>query len=124
MNDSDYSMLYLKFDLSKVPGRPIAIKLRLQCLGPGSREVGDVYRTDNDWEEEGITFNKQPHRGRRIGQVGKVAEKANLEERLIFIADEDEEFSILLQPTSTDGIRFGSRESKMPPELVVVYDPE
>ena len=60
----------------------------------------------------------------RIGQIGKVGEKARLEKRLIFTRDGADKLSLLLQPTSTDGIRFGSRESKTPPELVVVYEPE
>ncbi|MBI24411.1 MAG: hypothetical protein CMN05_12635 [Roseibacillus sp.] len=124
MNDSAYSMLYLKFDLSEVPGQPIAMKLRLKCLGAGSRKVGDIYQTGSDWEESGITFNKQPQRGVRIGQIGHVGEKARLEKRLISTRDGADKLSLLLQPTSTDGIRFGSRESKTPPELVVVYEPE
>mgnify|MGYP004307481257 FL=1 len=124
MNDSAYSMLYLKFDLSEVPGQPIAMKLRLKCLGAGSRKVGDIYQTGSDWEESGITFNKQPQRGVRIGQIGHVGEKARLEKRLISTRDGADQLSLLLQPTSTDGIRFGSRESKTPPELVVVYEPE
>lgn len=123
MNDKAYSMLYLKFDLSSVPGKPIAVKLRLQCLGPGSQKVGDVYQTGTDWEEKGITFNKQPTRGRRIGKIGRVNEKARVEERLVFVDPDAKELSLLLQPTSTDGIHFGSRESATPPEFVVVYEP-
>lgn len=122
MNDSAYSMLYLKFDLSQVPGRPIAVKLRLQCLGPGSAKAGDIYQTGTDWEEKGITYNKQPKRGARIGKIGRVREKARVDERLVFIDPEAKELSLLLQPTSTDGIHFGSRESATPPELVVVYE--
>jgi hypothetical protein len=52
-----------------------------------------------------------------------VNEKARVEERLVFVDPDAKELSLLLQPTSTDGIHFGSRESATPPEFVVVYEP-
>lgn len=124
MNDDEYAMIYLKFDLSKVPGKPIGVKLRLQCLQAGSNEAGDIYQAANDWTEQGISFGKQPSRGRRLATIGKVGEKKLAERRLIYVDEEQGEFSLLLEPTSTDGIHFGSRESGTPPELVVVYDPQ
>ena len=122
MNDELYSMVYLKFDLSKVPGKPLGVKLRLQCLGPGSNDAGEVYLTAPGWEEKTITFNKQPSRGLRVAKIGRVKEKERFEGRLAYIDPEAKELSLLLRPTSTDGIRYGSRESGTPPEIVVVYD--
>ena len=122
MNDELYSMVYLKFDLSKVPGKPLGVKLRLQCLGPGSNDAGEVYLTAPGWEEKTITFNKQPSRGLRVAKIGRVKEKERFEGRLAYIDSGAKELSLLLRPTSTDGIRYGSRESGTPPEIVVVYD--
>lgn len=121
MQDELYSMVYLKFRLPEIPGRPIAVKLRLKCLGPGSRDAGNVYLAPNDWEEKTITYENCPAPIRRIGKIGKVSPKAAIE-RPLAISFEGNEISILLRPTSTDGIRYGSRESKDSPELMIAYE--
>lgn len=123
MQDESYSMIYLKFRLPKIPGKPIAAMLHLKCLGPGSRDAGNIYLAPNDWDENKITYRNHPAPTRRIGKIGKVGEKASIERQLALSFD-DEEISILLRPTSTDGIRYGSRESQRSPELVIAYDPE
>ena len=121
MQDESYSMVYLKFRLPKIPGKPVAAKLRLKCLGPGSRDAGNAYLASNDWEEKKITYKTKPAPIRRIGKIGNVGEKAQVERQLA-VRLEGEEISILLRPTSTDGIRYGSRESKDSPELVIAYE--
>jgi hypothetical protein len=124
MNDEAYSMLYLKFDLSAVPGKPLGVKLRLQCLCPGSAEAGEIVRCGNDWRENEITFDQSPASGRRVATLGRVKEREQIERSLALGEIGREELSLLLRPTSTDGIYFESRESENPPELVVVYEPE
>ena len=121
MQDEAYSMIYLKFRLPKLPGKPIAAKLRLQCLGPGSADAGNAYLVSNDWEERKITYNNRPAPIRRVGKIAKVGEKAEIERQLA-LKIEGEEISLLLRPTSTDGIRYGSRESKEAPTLVIAYE--
>jgi outer membrane protein assembly factor BamB len=121
MQDESYSMVYLKFRLPKIPGRPIGAKLRLRCLGDGSRDAGNVYLVPNDWNEMEITYEKRPAPLRRIGKVGNVGRNATVHSQLA-LAFEGDEISILLRPTSTDGIQYGSRESKKSPELVIAYE--
>ena len=43
-------------------------------------------------------------------------------ERLLALDLGQKEITILLRPTSTDGIRYGSRESKDSPELILAYE--
>lgn len=123
MGDDAYGIVFLKFDLGEVPGKPIGIKLRLQCLGPGSIDAGKAYAVTEPWEENAVTWNRQPKRGRRIGVIGAVGEKEKIERRLALVDPEAKELSVALVPTSTDGIRYSSREGEAPPELVVVYEP-
>ncbi|MGY8672975.1 MAG: CBM96 family carbohydrate-binding protein, partial [Verrucomicrobiia bacterium] len=122
MQDESYSMLFLKFDLSKIPGKPLAAKLRLKCLGPGSQDAGNVYVVSTDWKESEITYSNKPGPKRRIAKIGPVKPKETIERTLVLGAGTNGEFSILIRPTSTDGIRYGSSESKDFPELIVAYE--
>ncbi|MFT4689519.1 MAG: outer membrane protein assembly factor BamB [Limisphaerales bacterium] len=122
MQDESYSMLFLKFDLSKIPGKPLAAKLRLKCLGPGSQDAGNVYVVSTDWKESEITYSNKPGPKRRIAKIGLVKPKETIERTLVLGAGTNGEFSILIRPTSTDGIRYGSSESKDFPELIVAYE--
>ncbi len=121
MQDESYSMIYLKFRLPEDPRKPVAAKLRLTCLGPGSRDAGNAYLAPNDWSEKKITYKTRPSPIRRIGKIGNVGEKATVERQLALDFSQGE-ISILLRPTSTDGIRYGSRESKNSPELIIAYE--
>ena len=121
MQDESYSMIYLKFRLPERVGKPLAAKLRLKCLGPGSRDAGNAHLAPNDWTEKKITYKNRPAPLRRIGKIGNVSEKATVE-RLLALDLGQKEITILLRPTSTDGIRYGSRESKDSPELIVAYE--
>lgn len=120
MQDEAYSMIYLKFRLPKLPGKPIAAKLRLKCLGPGSRDAGNAYLVSNDWDERKITYNHRPSPIRRVGKIAEVGPKAEIERQLA-LKIEGDEISLLLRPTSTDGIRYGSREGKEAPALIIAY---
>ena len=124
MGDVDYGMVFIKFSLADLPGKPIAVKLRLKCGGPGSRDAGAVYTVEGEWDEKKITFAHRPLARRKIGVIGKVGEKEFVELPLAIQLDGLSEISILLRPTSTDGIRYDSREGITPPELIIAYEKE
>ena len=123
MGDEAYSLCYLKFDLSEVPGKIVAGRLRLRCLGPGSRDAGDIHLGANDWSEQGITYQLRPEPAQRVGQIGKVGPKETLERAVILPTTTEGQITLILKPTSTDGIGYGARESRESPELIIAYEP-
>ncbi len=126
MRDASHSMTYLRFRL-EVPGKPIMAKLRLHVT-PGSNansnDAGDVYVTDQPWEETTITYNNRPALAEKVGDLGAVT-LDKVEERVLQLDLRGrDEVSLVLEPTTTDAATFYSRESEHPPQLIVAYEPE
>ncbi|MCD6360610.1 MAG: PQQ-binding-like beta-propeller repeat protein, partial [Armatimonadetes bacterium] len=126
MGDASYSMVYLRFDLRDLPGRPLAAKLRLRVAAGAncqSKDAGDVYLAEDPWDEMKITYNNRPMPTERVGSLGEVR-LDQVEERLLQIdLREREEITLVIKPTSTDAATFLSRESKDPPQLIIAYEP-
>lgn len=123
MGDEDHSMTYLRFRLD-VPGVPVKAVFRIHNAGNPSGDAGRVCLVDSPWEENQITYENRPTPGRELVRLGRAAERQLLEFPLPVDLGGKEELSLVIDPTSCDGVDYLSRESAEPPELVVEYVPQ
>ncbi len=122
MGDADHSLAYLKFRLN-VPGKPLSAKLRIQNAGNQTRDSGRICLVTGQWSEETITYQTRPQPGEQLAVLGPVAANQTVECALAVDLQGRRELSLVIDPTSTDGVDYLPRESSRPPELIVEYEP-
>lgn len=122
MGDQDHSLSYLKFAVD-VPGKPLSVKLRLHNASNPSGNSGRICLVENKWRETTLSYQNRPKPGEEVAQIGPVAANQIIELPLDVDLEGKDEVSFVIDPTSTDGLHYMSRESGLPPELIVDYEP-
>ncbi|MFV1965572.1 MAG: PQQ-binding-like beta-propeller repeat protein [Pirellulaceae bacterium] len=120
MNDDHHSLAFVKFRID-VPGKPVSATLRITNAGNPTGDAGRVCLVEALWEETKITYQNRPATGRELARLGRLAENQVVERPIPIDLLQGSELSFVLDPTSTDGVDFLSRESGTPPELVVDF---
>lgn len=123
------SEVYLRFDLSSVPGRITSAALVLTASSDGSAEGsgGDAWAVSDDtWSEDSLTWNNRPAAGgsalSRVAPVS-VGQVCTWDVSAAVSAAEPVSFAILPQATDTNGSHFLSKEASAGsgPRLVVTW---
>jgi outer membrane protein assembly factor BamB len=122
MGDAAHSMAYLKFRWD-VPGKPISVRLRIHNAGNPTGDSGRVCLVSEPWSEARLTYNNRPEAGPELARLGRVSENQVVECPIELDLKGKAELSLMIDPTSTDGVDYLPRESGKPPELVVEYEP-
>lgn len=123
MGDLDHAVAYVKFRFH-VPGKVLGVRFRIRNAGNPSGDCGRLCLVTESWEEKQITYARRPALGMEVGRLGAAAENQLIERPLKVDLQGRTELSLAIDPTSTDGVDFLSRESGSPPELVIDYEPE
>jgi len=121
IGDLDHSLAYLKFRLD-VPGRPLGARLRLANAGNPTQDSGRVCRVGASWSEGRITYANRPPPGEELGRIGRVREYQVVECPLHLDLTGVKELSLVIDPTSVDGVDYFSRKGGKPPTLVIEYE--
>ncbi|OGV77424.1 MAG: hypothetical protein A3K19_12560 [Lentisphaerae bacterium RIFOXYB12_FULL_65_16] len=124
MGDENHTVAFLKFPL-QLPGKPVKASLRLFVPAIGGAESGDsayVKLAEGAWEEKTITAANAPPLGREIGRIKQVENNTWIECPLDVDLAGMTEITIALDPASTDGTSYVSREGEQKPELRVEYE--
>jgi hypothetical protein len=123
MGDEDHAVAYLKYRLD-VPGKVLAVRLRIHNAGNESGEAGRVCLVEQPWSETELTYAKRPAVGKEVARLGGVSANQAVERPLGIDLAGLKELSLAIDPTSADGVDYLSRESGSPPELIIEYEPE
>jgi len=123
MGDRDHSLAYLKFRVD-VPGKPISVRLRICNAGNPTGDSGRVCLVEQPWEETKVTYESRPAPGKELGRLGRVSENQAVECPLKVELKGTDELSLVIDPTSTDGTDYLTREADKPAELIVEYEPQ
>lgn len=121
MGDTDHALAYLKFRL-ELPGKPVAARLRLYNAGNPSGSAGRVCLVEGPWSETTLTYANRPKIGSELAVLGNVAERQAVEKSIPVEHLRSGELSLAIDPTSTDGVDYFSREGQKPPELIIEYE--
>jgi hypothetical protein len=121
MQDQDHSQAFLKFRLA-VPGKPVSVRLRLTNVGNPTGDSGRVCLVTEPWDEKKVTYASRPALGRELARLGAVSGNEVVERQLDLDLTGQQEVSLALDPTSTDGVDYLSRESGTPAVLIVEYE--
>jgi len=122
VGDLDHSLAFLKFRL-EVPGKVLAVRLRITNAGNPSGEGGRVCLVTEPWSEKQITYATQPALGAELARLGSADEGQVVERPLDVDLAGKTELSLAIDPTSCDGVDYLSRESGAPAELIIDYEP-
>jgi hypothetical protein len=123
MNDKDHALALLKFQLD-IPGTPLSAKFRITNAGNPSGDAGRICLVDSPWQEKEVTYANRPPLGQEVARLGAVVEQQTVERALKFVPPRSGVLSLAIDPTSTDGIDYLSREGGRPAELVIEYNAE
>ncbi|HUT13763.1 MAG TPA: PQQ-binding-like beta-propeller repeat protein [Thermoguttaceae bacterium] len=123
MADRDHSLAYLKFRID-VPGKPLSVRLRIHNAGNPTGDSGRVCLVEEPWDETKITYQARPAPGKELGRLGRVSENQAVECPLKVELKGTDELSLVIDPTSTDGTDYLTREADKPAELIVEYEPQ
>jgi hypothetical protein len=119
--DSPGEESYIRFAVSGVSGAVQNATLRLFATN-GSSNGPSLYLTGNSWTETGITWNNRPAPTTGvIADAGVLASNAWAEYDVTAQVTGDGTYSFVLQPDSSNGVTFESREGSPPPELVLTF---
>lgn len=121
MGDRDHALCYLRFRLD-VPGKPVKVVLRLVNAGNPTGDSGRVCLVEGPWDEKKLTYENRPPAGRELARLGAVAANQVVEVPLDIEVAHGGELSLVVDPASTDGTDYLSRESTRPPGLVVEFE--
>jgi hypothetical protein len=121
MNDKDHSVAFLKFRVD-LPGKPVRVMLRITNAGNPTGDAGRVCLAEGDWSETKVTYANRPKAGRELARLGPMEEHDVVVRPLDLDLAGQRELSLVIDPTSTDGVDFLSRESGVPAELIVEYE--
>jgi hypothetical protein len=120
MGDEHHALAYLKFRLD-LPSKVAGARLRIYSSGNPSVDSGHVCLADGPWSEATLTYAEQPPAGEELAKLGKVAEDQVVDCALKIDLNGKKELSLVIEPTSCDGIGYFSRESGKPAELIIEY---
>lgn len=110
---------YLRFTVTNVADPVESAKLRIYAFD-GSDNGPAVYATDNNWTENGITWNNRPKRtSEAIAEVSSVSSNSWIEYDVTPLVSGNGTYSFVLAPVSSDGVDTYSREGKYAPQLVL-----
>jgi hypothetical protein len=110
---------YLKFAVSGVATSVVRATLRLFVTDDGPNG-GSVHSVSSTWSETGLTWSNAPAiGGTALDAAGAVTSGQWIELDVTPAVTGNGTWSVALQSTSTNSVRYGSRESANPPELVV-----
>lgn len=122
MGDESHAVAYIKFALS-VPGKVASVRFRIHNAGNPSGDAGRVCLAVGPWSESKLTYSARAEVGRELARLGRVSENQTVECPLDLDLEGKTELSLVIDPTSCDGIDYLSRESSKPPELIIEYEP-
>ena len=121
MGDADHAVALLRFSLD-LPGKPVRARLRLVNAGNATGDAGRICLVESPWEELKVTYQTRPKLGPELAKIGPMVENQAVERELVGDIPQKGEFSVAIDPTSTDGVDYLSRESGRPAELIVEYE--
>lgn len=121
LQDKDHAQAFLKFRLV-LPGKPVGVRLRLTNAGNPTGDAGRVCLVAEPWDEKKVTYANRPALGRELARLGAVSENEVVERPLDLELTSQQEVSLALDPTSTDGVDYLSRESGSPAVLIIDYE--
>ncbi len=126
MGDSEYAQAYLRFRFPRINGKTARVLLRLRVSdnpGADSWNSGRVCLVDGPWAENTLTYANRPKTGREVAKLGRIHPDETVERPLALSLDGKDSLDLTLEPQSTDGTSYCSRESAAPPTLVIDYLP-
>ena len=117
---------YLKFDLGAYAGRTVTgATLQIRATTSGSTGVQNVKLVaDDSWTETGLTYNLRPALGAAMGTFGPTSTNTNYTVTLNAGSVQGQlggALSLGLDSASSDGVDLGSRETAIPPRLVLTF---
>jgi PKD repeat protein len=119
-NASDSYRAYLKFLVNGITSPVVSATLRLYVTDP-SWAGGDVYVTDTNWTELGITAGNAPaFHGPALDSVGSVVAGTWVELDVTASITADGTFAYGMDTPAGDSVLYSSKEGVQPPELVIV----
>ncbi|MBM3333256.1 DNRLRE domain-containing protein, partial [Candidatus Sumerlaeota bacterium] len=118
VGDNLHSIAFLKFRLA-ITGTPQSATLRLYNGDNPSGDSGRVCLVTEQWDENKITYSRRPEIGKQLAKIGRVAADQVVEIPLNINVRGMKELSLAIDPTSSDGIAYFSRESSKAPELII-----
>ncbi len=112
---------YLGFEVAGI-GTPI-VSATIRIWVTNSTGNGpEVYVTDSAWDETSLTWVTRPSLAPSpITDAGSIASGDWYEFDVTSAIDGDGSYSFAMVSTSTDALKFASRETDTPPELVIDY---
>jgi len=122
MGDRDHAQAYLKF-LVDIPGRASSVRLRIHNAGNPSSDAGRICLASGSWREAKVTYSTRPTVGKELARIGRIVENRPVECPLEIDLEGSTELSLMIDPTSCDGVDYLSRESDKPPQLIIEYEP-
>ena len=112
---------FLRFDASGVSGVIVSAKLRVWVTNATSNGP-QVFLADSGWSENTVTWATRPSLlSGAIDDAGSISAGAWYEFDVTAAVSEAGLYSFALASTSTDALKFASRETTTPPELLVAY---
>ena len=110
---------YLRFTITVPAGKTItSATLRLGVID-GTTKGPNVYATNNNWDENAITWNNRPPIGQFIASSGVIASGSIVEYSVLSAINGANTYSFVLVGTGNNSVKFYSREYLTPPTLVV-----
>jgi plastocyanin len=120
-SDPEVMHVYLRFDVSGTLGEIESATLRMYCFNEG--DPGDIYvSTDTSWDEATVTWSSPVAAdGPLVGSISATVVDTWAVADVTRAVAGDGLVTLVILPTSTNGVDFRSRESPDPPELIVTY---
>ncbi|MEZ4662548.1 MAG: DNRLRE domain-containing protein [Caldilineaceae bacterium] len=117
--DSPGEESYIRFTLTGITGTVQNATLRVLVTN-GTGDGPGIYLTDNSWTETGITWNNRPAPiSAAIDNLGAMTAGNAYDYNVTAAIGGDGTYSFVWLPDSTNGVRFESRESATPPQLIL-----
>ena len=123
VGDVSHNLGFLKFRL-KVPGKAVSVRLRLYNAGNPSGNSGRVCLVTEPWSELEVNYKNRPKPGKELAQIGSVAENQVVDLPLKLDLTGQKELSLIIDPTSCDGVDYLTREGGHAAELIIEYEPK
>jgi hypothetical protein len=110
---------YVGFDVNGLSSAPSQAVLRL-FVTDGSDHGGTWRSVPSTWSETTLTWNNAPTpSGAVLSEVGAVSSGGWIEIDVTAAVTGNGTYSFAMTTTTTNSVRYGSRESATPPQLVL-----